>query len=617
MNQKKVYPIVLQFFIIACISFDVYILFFSDVMYKFYAFVMFFVLLNSLTNSIGNYNLFEYNDIYCILDMIEYASFAIMLFSVFAKDTAVFWFLSFIVQVLYIPWNYIYVKTSALSQYSVRKIKQYSFLDGISAAVSLVVFVLRCMDIISEWFLLAGFLSWVIVLGMWAVDNFSLGSRLELPGNKIMLYDVETDSWKRIKGISVDSKGCINEIKFGETSATPDSKTEYYMLPGLIDTHVHIDQNPYQTATTGVLTESEVALINATESAEVGVTTVCDMGGAQLDNYYIVQKLVKNDHSISHIETTGCFFSKRYGHYMQHGGFVIENEHDAELYANYLSKLGIKFAKIMLGNYEISEHDLELMIESRRIPDSRLKKIVDEYFPSGNEFKKEKCEDRFFACLEQLNSITVYTLEELRLIVPVFRRKNIDIFAHAFIERDVHIAIDAGITKIEHPGKYSDELIEKMLNNNVIVTSSYVAAEDGAILSSELDKISIGCSPELISNWYYDTREVLPKLYNRGVKVALGTDAGFSGTPFGSLVREVISLVNDLEIPVCKVLKSATVVAAEKLNMDSLHKIGEICPRSYADFVLYEANFIDDINALLHPAQVWIRGEKVYERQYD
>lgn len=549
--------------------------------------------------------------------MIEYASFAIMLFSVFAQNTAVFWFLSFVVQVLYIPWNYIYVKTSALSQYSIRKIKQYSLLDGISASVSLIVFVLRCMNIISEWYLLAGFLSWIIVLGMWAVDNFSLGSRLELPGNKIMLYDVNTDSWKRVKGISIDSKGCINEIQYGETSAVPDSGTEYYMLPGLIDTHVHIDQNPYQTATSGALTESEVALINAKESAEAGVTTVCDMGGAQLDNYYIVQKLIKNNQTISHIETTGCFFSKRYGHYMQHGGFIIENEQDAELYANYLSKLGVKFAKIMLGNYEISERDLECMIETRMISDLRLKKIVDEYFPAESEYERNKCEDKFDACLERLNSITVYTLEELKKIVPVFKRKNIDIFAHAFIEGDVHIAIDSGITKIEHPGKYSDELIEKMVNNNVIVTSSYVAAEDGAILSSELDKISIGCSSELISNWYYDTREVLPKLYSKGVKVALGTDAGFSGTPFGSLVREVISLVNDLGIPARKVLKSATVIAAEKLNMDSFHKIGEVCPKSYADFVLYEANFIDDINTLLHPAQVWIRGEKVYERQYD
>lgn len=617
MNHKKVYPVVLQFFIVACISFDVYILFFSEPMYKVYAFVMFFVLLNSLTNSIGNYNLSNYNDIYCILDMIEYASFAIMLFSIFAENTAVFWFLSFVVQIFYIPWNYVYVKTSALSQYSIRKIKQYSLLDGISATVSLVVFILRSINIINEWYLLVGFLSWIIILGMWAIDNFSLGSKLELPGNKIMLYDTNTDSWKRVKGISVDAKGCINEIQFGEVSAVPSLGTEYYMLPGLIDTHVHIDQNPYHTATVGPLAEKEVALINAKESAEAGITTVCDMGGAQLDNYYIVQKLINSNQLVSHVETTGCFFSKSYGHYMQHGGFVIESEQDAELYANYLSKLGIKYAKFMLGNYEISERDLECMIETRNISDLRLKKIIEGFFPYDKEFVKDKCQEQFFDCLNQLNSISVYTTEELKRIVSIFRKRNIDIFAHAFIEDDVHSAIDAGITKIEHPGKYSDELIEKMLNNNVIVTSSYVAAEDGAVLSSELDKISIGCSSKLIENWYYDTCEILPKLYSKGVKVALGTDAGFSGTPFGSLVREAISLVKDLGIPSRKVIKSATVIAAEKLNMDSFHKIGEVCPKSYADFVLYEENFIDNIDTLLHPAQVWIRGEKVYERQYD
>lgn len=302
---------------------------------------------------------------------------------------------------------------------------------------------------------------------------------------------------------------------------------------------------------------------------------------------------------------------------MQHGGFVIENEQDAELYANCLAKLGIKYAKFMLGNYEISEHDLEYMIETRSCVDSRVEEIIDEIFPRNSEFDKSSCEDKFSACLNRVNSLKVYSTDELRKIVPIFRKRNIDIFAHAFLEDDVHTAIDSGITKIEHPGKYSDELIEKMLNNNVIVTSSYVAAEDGAVLTSELTKISIGCSSELMENWYYDTREVLPRLYDKGVKVALGTDAGFSGTPFCSLVREVISLVGDLGIPARKVLKSATLIAAEKLNMNSFHKIGELCPKSYADFVLYESNFIDDINTLLHPAQVWIRGEKVYERQYD
>lgn len=617
MNQKKIYPIVLQFFIIACISFDVYLLFFSDIMYKLYAIVMFFVLLNSLTNSIGNYNLSEYNDVYCILDMIEYASFAIMLFSIFAQNIAVFWVLSFLVQLLYIPWNYIYIKTSPLSQYSIRKIKQYSLLDGISATVSFVVFILSFTNVINEWYLLLGFISWIIVLGMWAIDNFSLGSKLELPGNKIILYDVNTDSWKKIKGISVDSRGCIKEIQFGETMAVPDPSTEYYMLPGLIDTHVHIDQNPYQTATSYRITEEDVAIINAREAAESGVTTICDMGGSQLDNYYIIHKLIKSNSSIPHIETAGCFFSKRYGHYMQHGGFVIENEQDAKLYANYLTKLGIKYAKFMLGDYEISDKDLEMMIENRNISDQRLLDIVNKFFPGDDFVNIENRDDKFITCLKELNSVKVYTLEELKSIIPAFKERDIEIFAHAFIEEDVLLAIEAGITKIEHPGKYSDELIEKMAANNIIVTSSYVAAEDGAVLSSELDKISKGCSSELIENWYYDTREVLPKLYERGVKVALGTDAGFSGTPFGSLVREIISLVNDLGIPVRKVLKSATIIAAEKLNKDSFHKIGELCPKSYADFVLYESNFIDDVNTLLHPTQVWIRGEKLYERQYD
>ncbi len=616
MNSKK-YPIVIQFFLIICILFDVVVVFTADWMFKIYAIVMFFVLLNSFTNSISNFHLGDYNDIYCILDMLEYASFAIMVLSAFEENIPIFWLFSFIVQVLYIPWNAIYIKFSSLSPYNIRKIRQYSVLDGISASISLIVFIVSIVTNVNPYYLLLGFASWLIVLGMWALDNFKFDSKLELPGSKIVLYDARCNSWKTVKGIRVDKKGAIEEIKFGEVVAVPDESTEYYMLPGLIDTHVHVDQNPYSDDISPLKDVYEIAVANAKEAAEAGITTIVDMGGYQLNNYYITNKLMHANNEISRIETTGCFFSKQYGHYMQHGGFVVATVSDASLYANYLAKLGIKFAKFMLGNYEIDDVALKNILKVGNTSDQRLNVILDEYFPKRPILSDDYDEDAFKKCIDKLNSVKTYSGDELHSIVAEFKKKDIEVFAHAFLEEDVIIAIEAGITKIEHPGDYSDDLICKMREKNVIVTSSFVAAEDGAVLTAGLPQISVACSSELMDRWYQDTRKILPKLYDNGVKVALGTDSGLSGTPCCSLIREIISLVEELHIPPQKVIKSATIIAAEKINANHGKHLGELVPKAPADFVLYESNFINNINTLRHPAQVWIRGEKVFEKRYD
>ena len=95
MSARK-YPIVLQFFLIVCILFDLVVLFTANWMLKIYAIVMFFVLLNSLTNSISNFHLGDYNDINCILDMLEFSSFALMILAIYGNNVSLFWILSFL-----------------------------------------------------------------------------------------------------------------------------------------------------------------------------------------------------------------------------------------------------------------------------------------------------------------------------------------------------------------------------------------------------------------------------------------------------------------------------------------------------------------------------------------
>lgn len=614
-DNRRFYPIVLQFYLIGCLAFDVYLLMYAPFVFKAYCIVMLLILMTSLTNSIGNTN-YIYNDVFCILDILEFFCFGVMLFSIFRGMAWVFWLTSAIVQFMYVPWNYVYIKAHDLSLHSKRKIELFSKLDLVSGLISLLFFAISLTLKNNESYMLLGFVSWVIVLAMWAMDNFTVGSKLLLPGNKILLYDINNSTWKYVKQVNVDKAGKILKIALGQELAYADESAEYYMLPGLIDSHVHIDQNPYGTLNSA--SSREVALDNALEALESGITTLCDMGGYQLNNYYLVNKIVKEHANLPNIKTTGCFLGKPFGHYMSHGGLIINDNDDAKRYANYLTKLGIKYVKIMLGNVEIDQIALIDMIKAQKFYTSEIETICKKFFDGSCIPSVERDLAKVNGCIESLSQLKCFSQKELDDVVKVFHEQGLIVFAHAFQEDDVRMAIQAGITRIEHPGNYSDALIALIKENGVIITSTFISSEDGAVLSCDPASVSAGCSKSLLEQWYIDTCDTLPRLYANGCKVALGTDSGLEGTPCCSLAREIISLVRDLKIPIEKVLRSATVVAAEKLGLNFGEEIlGNLVLGASADFVIYDKNFINQPSAFLHPMQVWVKGRKVYDKYAD
>lgn len=617
-NNSKISKLILQLYLIICLIVDIYLFCISNWEYKLYCVLIFLILMNSLANLFAGSD--NYNVVFFILDLIEFTIYGLLLYAVYSSNAPAFWLFSGIIQFLYIPWNLVLIKITAPPKYEIKNLHCYNILDGISAAISIAFCIVGFLKVISDGFLLFASVSWIIVLFFWAKDNFPylIGARLQLPNSKILLYDVESDCWKEVKSISVDSSGKITNIKLSEICENKVYlEAEYYMLPGLIDSHVHLDQNPYSISELSPDSAYEIMEKNVAEAVSAGVTTIFDVGGFQINNYYLLKKLECKD-CVPHIRTTGCFFSREFGHYMAHGGFVINNQEDASLYADYLGSLGIKQAKIMLGNYEVCAEDLCDMLRNRYYTeDERIKDIVIKYYPEDSDvdIKKESRTKRFATCLDEINSISVYAPDDLANIVAKFKNKGIELYAHAYTEADVNIAIDAGIKRIEHPGEYSETLINKLKENDVIVTSTYVAAEDGALLTASQSSISSGCTHEVLEKWYTDVKKVLPKLYENQVKVALGTDSGLPGTPCSSLVREIISITKipcNNPITIKQALKSATLIAAEKIDMSD--KIGKIEKEYFADFVLYQSNFLLDVNVLLHPSQVWIKGTKVFER---
>jgi imidazolonepropionase-like amidohydrolase len=99
----------------------------------------------------------------------------------------------------------------------------------------------------------------------------------------------------------------------------------------------------------------------------------------------------------------------------------------------------------------------------------------------------------------------------------------------------------------------------------------------------------------------------LKKLAAAGVRIAFGTDAGI-GAPYGwSAHAEIADMVAAGMTP-AQVIVAATRTSAEVLRLDGL---GTLAPGKSADFIVLNANPLDNITNTRRISQVYLRGRQI------
>jgi imidazolonepropionase-like amidohydrolase len=103
----------------------------------------------------------------------------------------------------------------------------------------------------------------------------------------------------------------------------------------------------------------------------------------------------------------------------------------------------------------------------------------------------------------------------------------------------------------------------------------------------------------------------LAKLANAGVRIAFGTDAGV-GAPYGySAHAELADMVAAGMTPT-QALTAATRTSSEILRLD---RLGTIAPGKSADFIVLDANPLDDIRNTRRISRVYLRGVEINREQ--
>lgn len=196
----------------------------------------------------------------------------------------------------------------------------------------------------------------------------------------------------------------------------------------------------------------------------------------------------------------------------------------------------------------------------------------------------------------------VYTEAELRAIVEEAGAKNVPVMAHAHGADGAVAAVKAGVRSIEHGTYLTDEALQLMAKQGTYFDPTADIVNDLAEAGGDYDNAGLKRRGEMM-------QPILAAAVRRavtlGVKVVAGSDTGYGPTSIARVSREVGMLVSAGLTPL-QALQAATLTNAEMLRLDK--QIGAVEAGFEADLLVVDGNPLENVRTLLDPVLVISNG---------
>ena len=185
-----------------------------------------------------------------------------------------------------------------------------------------------------------------------------------------------------------------------------------------------------------------------------------------------------------------------------------------------------------------------------------------------------------------------FTLEEIKSIVSTANDYGMHVAAHAHGDEGMYRAVLGGVTTIEHGTLMSVRTMDLMKEKNAYLVATITAGKQVA----EKAKIK-GYFPDVVTPKALEIgpqiQDTFGRAFKRGVPIAFGTDAGVY--PHGLNALEFGYMV-EAGMPEVKALQSATITNAQLLKSEN--ELGQIAVGFYADIIATDSNPLEDIKTL-------------------
>lgn len=333
------------------------------------------------------------------------------------------------------------------------------------------------------------------------------------------------------------------------------------LMPGLIDTHVHLCFDGSPDPTGALADRDESGLLASMEAAarsqlRAGVTTVRDLG----DRGYLsvgLRERVGVGRSLPTIVAAGPPLTTPRGHCDFLGGAFTGGIDGARAAIVDHAERGVDVIKVMASGGFMTPGSV---VERPQFEPAVLRAIVDEA-----------------------------------------HRRGLPVVAHAHSADAVAAAVDAGVDGIEHCTfvmsegiSASEELIERIAQSRIVVGST-------------LGFLPGMTPPPQIAHILDDVLAAHRRLHAAGAALVAGTDAGIGPQkPHGVLPHAASGLV-DLGFSNPEALRAMTADAARVCGLGDSK--GRIAPGFDADLIAVRGNPLSDLDALHCVDSVYLAGD--------
>ena len=350
-----------------------------------------------------------------------------------------------------------------------------------------------------------------------------------------------------------------------------------YIMPGLIDAHVHLSFCPSpdsETAFRILDEESDDARTlretrNAQECLLGGMTTIRDCGAKGLTTLAVRDAMASGLIPGPRILASGTPVTQTFGH-LYACGLEVEGVEALKTAVRQLAKEGVDFLKVMATGGMMDKNPNPL--------------------------------------------VPIYSQDELDTICEEARRLDKRTAAHVVSAEGIRRCVEAGINSIEHGAwrcpdgtvGYDPAVVDRMAAEDVSVVYTISGGRRRWLMENEKGADARKAFPGQFEGWkpYRDMKAA-------GVRVITATDAGVPATAFRDLYLSLIAFSIVMEISAMETICGATREASEVLGMAD--EIGTLEPGKLADILVLDADPLANLANLREVAHVVKEGHVLVE----